>query len=304
MLGVDGSQIFPDRHALVLYYLLQVGAMVFRYNGAAPTVHTTETLRYEDRDLFDAHGYLIGGEMLAMERMLREMEVLADLVSVERPAASGCIFGLSDGPLLWPYLDRDNVANQACASYLEALARVQRANGIPVGYIDRPGGHPLLDLLWASRLDPEELPQRIEETPLGRLTDEQLLLQVLAPGERSAWFTRRTPTNQHHAAAGQEIWFCYMDLGSTGDRTIARIEVPAWAADHVEAMAALHAALRHQTAALDGYPYVLARAHEEAVVTTQDKAALEQAIQRQLLGLGIVALPSNKARQKSLLGKR
>lgn len=304
IIGVDGSQIFPDRHALVLYYLLQVGALTFRYDGSAPAVHTAEWLRYEERDLFDAHGYLIGGDTLSMERMVREMEVLANLMSDERPEPSSYTFGLSDGPLLWPYVDRDGTAHQACANYLEALGRVRKADGVPVGYVDRPGGRPLLDLLWANRLRPEELPQRIEENPLDRLTDEHLLFEVLAPGQRTPWFTRRTPTNQRHADAGQEIWFCYMDLGTTGHHAIARIEVPAWAASRERATALLHTALFHQAAALNGYPYVLARAHEEALVTTQDKAALEQAIQRQLLELGIVALPSNKALQKALLGKR
>jgi hypothetical protein len=304
VIGVDGSQIFPDRHALALYYLLQVGAIIFRYNGAAPTVHTTEWLRYEEGDLFDAHGYLIGGEALAAERMVREMEVLAQLVAIEQSETRGCIFGLSDGPLLWPYTDRDSGVHQATTDYLAALAQVQLTNAIPVGYVDRPGGRPLLDVLWASRLASEDLLKRIEENPLGRLTDEHLLRQVLEPGSRTPWFTRRTATNQRHASAGQEIWFCYMDLGTARDRAIARIEVPAWAPARGDAVAALHTALCHQSAALGGYPYALARAHEEALVTTQDKTALEQAIQRQLLELGIVALPSNKARQKALLGKR
>ena len=46
VVGVDGSQIFPDRHALALYYLLQVGALLFRYNGTTPSVHTAEWLHY------------------------------------------------------------------------------------------------------------------------------------------------------------------------------------------------------------------------------------------------------------------
>ncbi len=94
-----------------------------------------------------------------------------------------------------------------------------------------------------------------------------------------------------------------MALGSAGDRAIARIEAPAWAAERADITTALHTMLWHQASALDGYPYVLARAHEEALVTTQDKVALEQAIQRQFLEQGIVAT-SNKARQKALLGKR
>ena len=42
LIGVDGSQIFPDRHAAVLYYLIQCGALIFRYNGSLPEPQSTE----------------------------------------------------------------------------------------------------------------------------------------------------------------------------------------------------------------------------------------------------------------------
>jgi hypothetical protein len=304
LIGVDGSQIFPDRHALALYYLLQVGALIFRYDGSAPTPRTFEWLRYEESDLFDERGYLIGAETLGMERMVKEMEVLADLVAASSPDAQGPVIGLFDGPLLWPYADRVPDAGSALRTYMGAMRRVQRGGGHPVGYVDRPGGRPLLDLLWASRLRPDEFGERIGESPLHHLTDEDLMVSFLPPGACTPWFTRPTPTNDRHAQEGQEIWFCYVHMGSGEHPTIARIEIPAWATIDGRAPAVAHAALLHQAAALNGYPYVLARAHEEALVTTQDKAALEQAIQREILASGHLALPSEKAQQKALLGRR
>jgi hypothetical protein len=302
LIGVDGSQIYPDRHALTLYYLLQVGALTFRYDGSAPTSATFAWLHYEERELFDDHGYLIGGETLGMARMVREMEVLATLCAGAQRERDESVLGLSDGPLLWPYLDRTAKAEQTCGSYLEALRSVQRGGGVPVGYVDRPGGRPLLDLLWASRLSADELTDKIEDNPLRALTDDDLMAGVLSPGARTPWFTRPTATNERHAREGQEIWFCYMRLGAADAPTIARIEMPAWAATDDGTVARCHAALQHQASALRGYPYVLARAHEEALVTTQDKAALEQAIQREMLAAGVLALPSDKAQQKALLG--
>jgi len=304
LIGVDGSQIYPDRHALAVYYLLQVGALTFRYDGNTPTVHTREWLRYDEADLYDDQGYLIDGETLSMERMVKEMEVLADLVEQERRSAASPIFALSDGPLLWPYLERGTRTSTHFSTYLGALHNVQKAGGIPVGYVDRPGGQPLLDLLWASRLAPEELTTRIEENPLKTLSDDELMLKVLAPGAWTPWYTRATATNRRHAEDGQEIWFCYANLGTQHGPAIARIEVPSWAAIQDAAITALQAALRHQGSVLNGYPYVLARAHEEALVTTQDKTTLEQAIQRELFSVGILAQPSNKARQKLLLGRK
>ncbi|MCU0522555.1 MAG: DNA double-strand break repair nuclease NurA [Anaerolineae bacterium] len=304
LIGVDGSQIFPDRHALTLYYLLQVGTLTFRYNGNAPSPMTFAWLHFAESELFDDRGYLIGGETLGIERMIREMEVLARLTAEERVESGHLVLGLSDGPLLWPYLDHTPKAEQECGSYLEALRRVQQGGGIPVGYVDRPGGRPLLDLLWASRLSGDELSEKINDNPMRTLTDDDLMLSVLSPGSRTPWFTRPTATNERHARDGQEIWFCYLHLGTIDAPTIARIEAPAWAAVKEEAMGRCHAALLHQASVLHGYPYVLARAHEEALVTTQDKAALDQAIQREMLAAGVLALPSDKAQQKALLGQR
>jgi hypothetical protein len=309
LIGVDGSQIFPDRHALTLYYLIQVGAVIFRYDGRAPGVEVREWLHYKDEELFDAQDYLIGSEVLGQERMIQEMVVLADLAAIECRSGANAVFGLTDGPLLWPYIDRGRSMGQKLRTYLEALKRVQESGCIPVGYVDRPGGRPLLDMLWASHLSREDLVEKWQDNPLPPLDDESLMLHVLAPEERTAWFTRPTPTNARHAGMGQEIWFCYQRLDNPGPEragrpAIARIEVPAWAVDDEASLNPMHAALLHQAQALDNYPYVLARAHEEALVTTQDKAALEQSIQRELFAAGIIAEASDKARQKLLLGRK
>lgn len=308
-IGVDGSQIFPDRHALALYYLIQVGAVIFRYNGGAPGVEVREWLHYKEEELFDEQDYLIGSEALGQERMIKEMEVLAELSATEYQGPDSPVLGLTDGPLLWPYVQRGRSTGEKLGTYLKALKSVQASGAIPVGYVDRPGGRPLLDMLWASRLAGEDLGEKWSENPLQPLDDEILMMHLLAPGEHTTWFTRPIPTNTRHAGAGQEIWFCYQrldgpDQARGGHPTIARIEVPSWAVIGEAPLAPMHAMLLHQAEALDGYPYVLARAHEEALVTTLDKAALEQSIQRELFGAGIWAQASDKARQKLLLGRR
>ena len=82
-----------------------------------------------------------------------------------------------------------------------------------MGYVARPGGRPLVELLWASQLSPEDIPGKLEENPLRFLTDLQLMARFLAPGERSAWFSRPSATNQRQAGHGHEVWFCYVNVG-------------------------------------------------------------------------------------------
>lgn len=305
VIGVDGSQVYPDPHAAVLYYLIQIGGLAFGYDGSRPRPYNCEALHFKDDELHDAQGYLISTERVGMERLVQEMAYLAELTAIERrlaPAAT--LLALTDGPLLWPHIERSRADSQAVDAYLDALSEIRQAGGLPVGYVARPGGRMLAELLWVSRLAPEEIPGRLAENPLRQLTDAALMAHFLAPGERSAWFTRPSATNHRHAGRGHEVWFCYVNVGVVRAPVIARVEVPGWGALNADAITTLHAVLLHQSHVLNGYPYVLARAHEEALVTTADKTALDSEIQRQLIAQGILAYPSEKAQQKAYLGRR
>ncbi len=79
------------------------------------------------------------------------------------------------------------------------------------------------------------------------------MVDVLAPGAWTPWYTRPTATNRRHAADGQEIWFCYANLGTQHGPAIALIEVPSWAPSRRAVMTTLQAALRHEGSMLDGY---------------------------------------------------
>jgi len=305
LIAVDGSQIYPDEHAAALYYLLQIGGVAFRYDGSRPTPYSCESLHFRDDELYDDRGYPISVERVGMQRLVREMEYLAELTALERrfaPAAP--LVAITDGPLLWPYVERSRADFRALEAYLEAISGIRQAGALPVGYVARPGGRALVELLWAGQLAPEDIPGKLADNPLRRLTDAALMAHVLQPGERSTWFSRPSATNQRQAGHGHEVWFCYVNVGVLRAPVIARVETPRWGAADDAAIAALHAILLHQSYVLNGYPYTLARAHEEALVTTTDKAALDAEIQRRILAQGIVARPSEKAQQKAFLGRR
>jgi len=300
VIGVDGSQIPPDRHALALYYVLQTGALIFRYNGQAPTPLQQAELHFSEHELYDEEGLLITGQ-LGMRRAIAEMTLATSLVEqVRAEGAPTPIMTLTDGPLLWPYSGRSNEERQSLLpTYFAAFDRLREVGGMPVGFTERPGGKALLELLWQSRLDENGQPRHEDERHPEAVDDELLMAHFLAPGERSVWLKRLSPMNEkHHEPAGHPIWFCYLNLGERDLPIIARIEAPQWAAKREEWSATLHAVLVHQAAILHGNPYILARAHELALVTHQDKAALESLLHRRLLEHGIITRTSEKARQK------
>ncbi|MBN2003235.1 MAG: DNA double-strand break repair nuclease NurA [Anaerolineae bacterium] len=304
LIAVDGSQIFPDHHAAILYYLIQVGGLIFHYDGSTPIPEKDATLYFRDDEIYDRQGYTISTTDVNRERLVKEMLWLAGLAEREQQTSPATCFALTDGPLLWSYPERGSETSSAFHRYQEALTRLRQSQSVAVGYVDRPGGRALLDLLWAIQIPPEKLREQLHATPLQFMSDHRVMMNFLKPGERSAWFKRLSPTNRLHAGKSNEIWFCYLNVGTSHHPAIARVELPDWAAQQDHLMQSLHAALLHQSRVLNGYPYALARAHEEALVTTRDKATLEDVIQRHLMENGVIVRPSDKAIQKSYLGKR
>lgn len=298
IIGIDGSQIAPDRHAIALYYVIQVGALIYRYNGQAPIPAQEPELHFAAAELYDEYGLLISRQ-LGIRRAIAEMRyavTLAETLSAEGPPLP--VLALMDGPLLWPYERRKEEDEQALSTYLTTLSRLRELGTMPVGFTERPAGRGLIELLWQSRLDEQGKPRVKGEQPPQVVDDALLMQHVLAPGERSVWLRRVSAMNERHAHAGHEIWFCYLNLGEAGAPVIARIETPRWAAERERWTTTLHTVLVHQAQLLHGNPYVLARAHELALVTHQDKTALESLLHRRLLARGIPARHSEKARQK------
>ena len=76
--------------------------------------------------------------------------------------------------------------------------------------------------------------------------------------------------------------------------------MPEWAADDTEALDLAQQAV-YADCKLTGFPYVLARAHELAVVGTAEHADLEAMVTQFLLRNGLLPETSAKAWQKALM---
>jgi hypothetical protein len=89
------------------------------------------------------------------------------------------------------------------------------------------------------------------------------------------------------------IQFFYLRVG----RELARVEFPAWVADdgHLDLV---HTLVYDQCKRGQGYPNVLARAHEQAVIHSDERRQLDMLIERLLLQADVPALRSTKAAAK------
>lgn len=303
LIAADGSQIYPDQHAAVLYYLINIGSIVLRIgSGQAPQVSTQPHLHYRYDELYE-QGALVSGPTIDAQRNLAELATLETLARQAPPP----LIAIRDGSLVGSYGEMTPAARQRqqehIAELCSALERLKTLGVTVAGYVDRTlrfdvGRMLTLGRLSADRLTPENLDPQAD--PLRGLNDERIF-SFLAPGQRSARFILHSRLGDICAGYGIEIWFFYLNVGQQPDQPqVARIEVPGWVARDEMALNRLHAVLVQQCRILAGapYPYALARADELAVVGAEEKEYLERLILHKLAQRNRPALPSRKARAK------
>lgn len=319
LIAADGSQIYPDRHSFATYYLLNTGAIVLRAGtGQAPSVSSSPEIFFKEADLYDDAGRVRTPEYVSAQRNRREIQTLADLAEAERAALGGDlsvpIVCALDGPLLpWlrPDPERADTLNPEIEFFASQMARLRRAAAIPVGYVDRPDSAYVLRILELINLPIEDITREtLRQGPFVQLTD-RLLFDGLAPGERTGLFEPNSDANDRYRArsagdsvAGDRIAFVYANLARPGrgnDSAIARLEVPGWIASDPAQLDIAQAAL-YANCEPTNYPYVLARAHELAVVGQAEKNDLEQMLFQTLLRHGLMPEVSFKAANKLLTG--
>jgi hypothetical protein len=138
-----------------------------------------------------------------------------------------------------------------------------------------------------------------------QLTDRALFAE-LRPNERTAVFTATTHANElfDHITGGGRVGFVYANVSRDPlDPIIVRLEFPAWVAADPELLDRAQDAI-YANCEPDGYPYVLTRAHELAVVSPAERSNFEDRIVRAMLRQGMLPTVSHKDRNKLLVGSR
>jgi hypothetical protein len=306
ILGSDGSQIPPDRHAAALYYLINIGSLHYTAgSGRAPVASTTPSLHAGREALYQPDGGLIGPEIVQARRDIAEMAELARLAESCHGEPSLAL--LDNGLILWIALQvqgqQRKSADVLLKDYLSAMNRVRQAGAALAGVIDRPRHANVLALLHLLDMPLESIdPDQIQATPYLGLTDRSLLARVLAEGHRSAVFIYASPVNRDFKAAGHEVAFFY--YRAPGVEEPMRVEIPMWVAESPELLGRVHAGLVEQGRTTGGFPYVLARSHELAVVSQPERQAVAGLFEEALIGHGVRPQHSRKQAAKRWLSGR
>lgn len=293
LIAVDGSQIYPDPQATALYYLINIGVIVFHHGtAAAPTFSLHPQLFYDDEHLY-INGYRASNTVVNAQRTIAEREHLA-AVAKKYAGDARPLLAVSDGPLLFwggadvPGPDEDT-GSDIVNRYIDVLGDIyENSRATLTGYVDRPASTYVIRLLHLLSLDEKDVDQRTLATSgeLEGLDDRMLFKSLLTePGARSALFIQRSPTNKRYAQRNLnlEIAFFYMNTAMEGEKPyLARVEVPMWVARHRDEVGAIQALLYHQCQLVGRYPYMLTRADELAVVQGFEKRQLDNLIEIEL----------------------
>jgi len=189
---------------------------------------------------------------------------------------------------------------------MEALQRLQDAQALLAGYLDKPRSTYIISLLHLLSLDPSQINDLNLKTngELEGLADIYLMSRVLRPGQRSAIMTQNSPQNREYASRNPdyEIAFFYLNVSDDVRPAIARVDIPLWVARNKRAVDDLHAILMAQCA-IQGrrhYPYALTRADELAYVSSSEKQQLNELINIEMLKNRVESEASDKLQTKGL----
>lgn len=301
LIAADGSQIPPDRHAALQYFVINVGAIAMQVgSGNTPEIFTDTELHMLD----EFEDTFFSDSQVALQRDVAERKKLLEIAK----KYSGTIIALTEGQLeLWGSVDSDNSRDfeKSLQDYLDALKEMEKQQVITSGYVDKPGANWVVRLLEIATIPKDELPNLKKYRPFFGVTDLWLFSQLLGKHERSAIFKLQAKSAEKYKDS-LSIHFFYINVGDEKKPKIARVDVPLWVVSHKEALNNLHWALIEQAKIMgnEPFPYLLHRAHEIAVVTHKEKEEIDQMLAIEIRNNGgEVGEKSGKQSAKDLQGR-
>lgn len=302
VVATDGSQIYPDRHVEPTCFLINISRVAFQYGTTeAPLLTATPSFHYREQeidDLFDDVLAAMTPEVVSAIRDHYELKVLLETArEAQHPGRP--LVALVDGTLIrWMIRGMRNreLEDRLVRNYTALLQDFQ-AEHRPLGaYISRPGNTEVVHLLQFA-LD-NDLTEQDAAVRLQGLTDRHLFAETLPPGARSATFSSASHIQRAYPA-GNKICYFYVHIPARrGPGEIGRVEMPEWVADDPARLDRLHSVILSECAKGEGYPMVLAEAHERAVVRAHEREQFYRMIERAMQRAALPANASGKQQAK------
>ncbi|MEL6149438.1 MAG: DNA double-strand break repair nuclease NurA [Chloroflexota bacterium] len=295
LIAADGSQIYPSFESSGLYYVINIGVLIYYHGtGEMPAQETIPGIFYNDGHILDETRQVISNRTVNSRRTIAEIRTLWMQARLHRTKPLPTI-ALHDGNLLKFFGGSDITDSRSLINeYMGLLVALQDANTVLVGYVDNPRSGYLISLLHLLDLEPYEISDATLQTngELEGLTDLDVMERILGPGERSMVMVQNSPTNYEYKKfnPSHEIAALYVNVSDNGTPHIARVDVPMWVARDTAMIDTVHTLLLEQCRmqGLRPYPYALTRADELAYISGREKEQVESLIRRELMRNNVV----------------
>jgi len=291
LLASDGSQITSSHHDALPISLINISGIFYEpHSKKTPEIQVfSEFVKNAENDIsLD----MIPEDLVNLIRDVAEAGMLANWNTETKLP----IIAISDGPLELFHAPRTSADHQQLfQEYLQTLEKIHQKGRILSGYIDKPRANLVIRML-------EIIYQSTSGLDLAGISDADIFIRLLEPGSRSAIFQLNSPSSNNYTGP-LAIQFFYLNVGRKDRPWIVRVEINRWTADNIISVCLLHQALLDQCRLMGSqpYPYILHRAHEEAVVHFDEKEKLTALLSFSLQQSGVeIVSKSYKSSAKEL----
>jgi hypothetical protein len=280
VVGVDGSQIYPDRfYSNLDCFVINTGGLAMAYQQPKSEVmFFSQPYVYTLRDAIKRYGYDMSGSKDLIDLIREEFEFKDGLDAALKFRASHrqlpflCLF---DGSFVFWHLEGKptEVRELFLSTYMLYLRRFQEQKISVASYISLPRNRELCNavrIVMCERFLAQQVfcfaDQVCACKILNEITDVDLVSRFLQPGMRTGIFMSKSSIADYYF---DELRPCFFFL-HVGEE-IGRVELPWWMAKDEDQVDFVAQVVMDQANKGLGYPVVLAEAHEQAVVKHHDK---------------------------------
>jgi hypothetical protein len=318
VLASDGSDIDPDPHQPVQYAVIHLAVAGLAYEPPDSWLEHVVRFRFRSEEMeitLPEAGETVPVDRLVLDtlRAYEEMAALWEGVqALDADPHGRPLLAMMDGIILWQHRGekQETFGDRMLADSARLLAHFKRA-GVPLVSFDiTPHREVVRTLMALACPDPDQANCAACENPpagcavLQGLEDRDLF-SFLPAQARSAVFQPmyrgKTSWRLPEEVRGDDprLAFFYVHTGMQ----LARVELPLWVRD-AGLLDAVHGIvvdqcrpLRTETA---GYPVALTLAHNEAILTTGDRQAIQWMVEEALARRRVYLRPSAKAQMKQM----
>jgi hypothetical protein len=267
ILGVDGSQVYPDRHlSSTNCFLINTGYCLLEYRSqskatlfSTPKVFQPQASRNSEIP-FSADIVDLKREDMEFELAFKKS---LEIRNQKNPQNFACLY---DGSLVFWHLETKPsvVKDLFLAKYLQQLKNFGEEKILIASLVSLPQNHEITNLFKAG-LQKQPIYEKLYNE-LDLFIDAGLLQTALPNFHRTALLS--CPSKIVDLYPDQiKPYFCYINAG----KEIVRIEVPSWIAHDSEKFNKVCQIVLDQCLKGYGYPVALAEAHEQAVIKGPDR---------------------------------